>query len=145
MSQYSAWETWIFGNIPIVILTIVLMFGALGWLFNRLLKQHKEFSEMRDKFNKELKDTETSQIVKEIKRLVDEIKELFRNQKDHETRISNLETRCEGQTTKCDEREKLVTDKFKVLHNRVNDIRIDGQLGGKRSYDPPTDRCERTD
>lgn len=152
MNQYTAWELWINNNIPVILLVIVLGFGTIGTLFKYVISLHKELREQRlefqEKIDNETKKDEDSQmasIAKDIKHLVERIEMLFKKHDNHELRIVCLERRCGEQTQVCTEREKSVTDRFKVLHNRVDDVRRDLLAGGHRSYDSPLDRSERLD
>jgi hypothetical protein len=124
-----------FELLTIIILSISLVGGLVGWLLIRYINERKEFTAEKDAHAKLLMDTkedlrkeietertklrisETSRIVEQVERLVDSITELFDHNKMIGARISNVESNQAElkqsfavQLTTCGAREKILTD-----------------------------------
>ena len=123
-----------------------LILGVIGWFLNSLINQHKALN----KAKAETTDSKFDGLIQRLDDLVKQIGHLFRDQemvtdsiKNLADRLSSIETSCSGQDVKCSEREKSMLDRFKVVHNRIDDLKNEMKEGGRRKSDPPMDRIDR--
>jgi len=133
--------------------TTTVIFGAstlvlsiIGWLLNNIINQHKALNKARA----ETTDSKFDGLIQRLDDLVKQIGHLFRDQeivtdsiKNLSNRLGTIETSCSGQDVKCSEREKSMLDRFKVVHNRIDDLKDEMKEGGRRKSDPPRDRVDR--
>jgi len=135
-----------FETVSIVLGLTTLTFAVIGWLLNKVIDQHKALNTAKA----ETTDTKFDGLINRLDDLVTQIGHLFRDQeivtesvKGVSDRVGGLELDQGTRNTRCAEREKAIEDKFKVLHNRIDGIERDSRVGGKRTYDQPTDRIDR--
>ena len=134
---------------PFELATIVLavvsgIFGTIGWLLVRLLNHQRQLTADKDFHRKELlaekdktAESKFEQLIQQMNDLVEQIRHLFRDQEivtqsisNLGERVGNVEKRLGQSDTRCNEREKHILDKFKVIHNRIDDNEK-GQRDGK--------------
>lgn len=125
---------------PFELATIVLavvsgIFGMIGWLLVRLLNHQRQLNADKDRHRKELlaekdktAESKFEQLIQRMDDLVEQISHLFRDQEivtqsvaNLGARIGTVEKRLGQSDTRCSEREKHILDKFKVIHNRIDD------------------------
>ena len=121
--------------------TIVL--SIIGWLLNNIINQHKALNKARA----ETTDSKFDGLIQRLDDLVKQIGHLFRDQevvtesiKNLANRVGSVETDNKGRELICSEREKSMMDRFKVVHNRIDELKDEMKDGGRRKSDLSLDK-----
>jgi len=115
---------------------VMFLFGIVGWLFNRLVNQHKELSRMKDQHQVQLdlqraaiENSKFDRMLDRLDDLVTQIKVLFLKHDDHENKlatqsaaISRHDRIIAEQHTRCTEREKALERRLAFGMTRPGDV-----------------------
>ena len=128
----TAWQLWVSANSILMILVVMILFGAVVKLSMLLWKQYRN-----------TEDSNIDRLIKSIDKLVKRIDELFDKHDHHEVRIGKLEKRIGEHFTRCNEREKLINDIKSRQDKGLDTLNKINLEGGHRVNDCPTDRTDR--